>query len=870
MPIFFCGDISIDNYEFYGKFESALPDKPGTGIARQRRGSHGPTRVVARQFGGAYLLARFTGVAWSLWYGTNHAQQPQMARLQPWRKFSDAFLKPRQEHLFRRPRDFDRDWQLSYRLEKFKDDRFRVAPNGYEGFTLPLDNGGPEFVGPKELQLDTGSKQVLFVLNDGGGDARHSTKLADAIGNEKDCWIVMKIIDPPVLGGAHPDLMASLLAKKKIDRVVGIIPADELRKSGVPISRTLSWERTLWDVIDHVQRDRLLPGNTPPHLVITFDYDAVLYLKTKAVVGTANRREIEDGVLIFSIGGAEGEFANTVEGTMPGAQSVFVGTFSALLYRQIEKAAADKDPLTDIQRLLACALIAKRRFLQSGFAIGDGVPFQMRDINIGRAKRKIPTLHYSEGIFSYLETLPRPDPSSDLYKKAPDPFILGEQKVKPRSFPNPLEPGSVIGKTVQEHKLTHYRIPAKLPDKGFSIFKEVAGNKNLSDFRNYVLNEKAPEGVPIGAFDRIKTADVPEIEGLRTIGKLLQSYLSLSSGASKPLGIAVFGPPGAGKSTAVKCIIENLPKACKELVKDARHECNLAALVDPEDLAHYFQLARDATLRGKVPILFFDEFDCAVGGAEYFWLKHFLAPLQDGEFRSGHIVYPIGRAIFVFAGGVSKSFHDFALAMEANRRAAERSAASRTSTPHSAETLEPAEKEAGKGPAGIDMASGSIANGSANPRQVNFKGVDFLSRLHGHIDVAGLSPLNNAAFYPSAAAETAIVVDRSYLMRRAFTLRSVLRFHAARIFSQGSPQQAQIDPAIVDALLMTKTFKHGTRSMEAIIRMSSLEGSDSFELSHLPPDNQLNMHVESVNFRQCLERGGQTLWDEYVAATAAK
>jgi ATPase family associated with various cellular activities (AAA) len=410
-----------------------------------------------------------------------------------------------------------------------------------------------------------------------------------------------------------------------------------------------------------------------------------------------------------------------------------------------------------------------------------------------------------------------------------------------------------VKKTVQEHKLTHYQIlPARLPGEGFSIFKQVARNKTLADFRSYVLNETAPEGVPIGAFDRIKTADVREIEDLRTIGKLLQSYLSRPSGSSKPLAIAVFGPPGAGKSTAVKCIIENLPKACQDLVRDARHECNLAALADPEDLAHYFQLARDAALRGKVPVLFFDEFDCAIARAQYFWLKHFLGPIQDGEFRSGHIVYPIGRAIFVFAGGVSKTFHDFETAMEANRNAAQDQA-----------LADPADRPASTGARGgegrakdnksaavkrsSDVASGSLAGSGAKPPQANFKGVDFLSRLHGHIDVAGLSPeadkpAQAAAFYPSAKDETAIVVDPSYLMRRAFTLRSVLKFHAPGIFSQGSPQVAHIDPGIVDALLVTKTFKHGTRSMEAVIRMSSLEGRDSFEQSHLPPDNQLNMH----------------------------
>ncbi|MDA9414073.1 hypothetical protein XH81_04230 [Bradyrhizobium sp. CCBAU 25360] len=864
MPIFFCGDITIDNYEFYGEFEPKYRAALEASATSQKGGSHGPDKVIVRQFGGTYLLARFTGVAWSVWYGTNNQKKPQMVRLQPWTKFHDRHLKRRQLSLFKQPREFDCNWQLSYRLQKFKDDRFRVAPSAYEGFTLPLADGAPEFVDSKDLELVTSSKEVLFVVNvvnDRGDHDQLAIDLADAIANEEHCWVVMKIIDPPPLDEAESNLMAALLENKNIHQVIGVIPADELRKSGVPISRSLSWERTLCDVVDHVQRDGLLPGNTPPHLVITFDYDAALYLKTKAV----NRREkkerqVEAGDLIFSIGGAEGEFANTIEGTMPGAQSVFVSAFSAILHQEVDQAArTGTNPLANIKDVLSCALIAKRRFLESGFAnTGLHLPFELEWTRIGRARRGMPRLDYSEGIFSHLG-----ESSQDVSAKAPDPFILDERKIEQRTFHNPLKLGAAVAKTVQKHKLEHYPILAdQLPNEGFSIFDKVAGNKKLEDFRNYVLKETAPKGVPICQFGKIKTAHVHEIEQLRTIGKLMQSYLSHPSGSSKPLGIAVFGPPGAGKSTAVKSIIENLPKACKKLVQDARHECNLSALVDPEDLAHYFQLARDAALRGSVPILFFDEFDCAVGGAEYFWLKHFLAPLQDGEFRSGHIVYPIGRAIFVFAGGVSETFPEFAEVMEENRKATHCSpVANSNNTSNSRRGSEPSDERASKEESSAGLSSGAIADSTA--AQVNFKGVDFLSRLHGHIDVFGLSPKDeDKAFYHSSDKKWSVVVDRSYLMRRAFILRSLLQFHVPRIFSQSSPQEAQIDRRIVDALLLTKTFKHGTRSMEAIIRMSSVEGKDRFELSHLPPNRQLDMHVDSENLRHCLDHA-ETIWKEY-------
>jgi len=347
----------------------------------------------------------------------------------------------------------------------------------------------------------------------------------------------------------------------------------------------------------------------------------------------------------------------------------------------------------------------------------------------------------------------------------------------------------------------------------------VTGGRPPSEYSNYVIKGETPAGVPICSFGKIKTADVSEIEDFRTVGNLLQSYLSDAS-ASKPLGIAVFGPPGSGKSFAVKNIVETLPKHLKKLTNDDRHDCNLTALSNPEDLAHYFQLARNSVLRGKIPMLFFDEFDCTVRESPFFWLKHFLAPLQDGEFRSDRIVHPLGRVIFVFAGGIYKKFADFAKDMKEN--------------------------------------SERVQSKEAND-QPNFKGVDFLSRLHAHMDIIGFSP-DAEAVNSDSASKQVIVTEPSFLMRRAFTLRSMLELHLDKIFSQGEPREARIDRKIVNALLATRTFSHGARSMEAIIRMSVLEKSERFEIAHLPPDNQLKMHLDAKNFSYCLEQDVDALW----------
>jgi hypothetical protein len=567
----------------------------------------------------------------------------------------------------------------------------------------------------------------------------------------------------------------------------------------------------------------------PPHLVITFDYDAALYLKTSRK--NANERAIDAGVLVFSTGGCEGDFAGNIEGHMPGAQTAFVSVLSTLLYAQLNK-ESDEEPFAKADVILSCALLAKRRLLQSGFVIPDrekDVPFAMQSTTMPkpeRSVREMPRLYYSEGIFS-LQTktidLKAEDP--------PDPYIEKDD-VKARIFGDPFN--TSLDSDLSDQGLAIFRfLPRQIPKKDrkhWSVFSHVAraGDRAefLKDIASHVIFGRIRKDVPTATFGKIRTADVGEIEDFRTVRKLLQSYLG-NNAASKPLGIAVFGAPGAGKSFAVNNIVENLPDAARALVKDDRHECNLTALSDPEDLAHFFQLARNSALRGKVPFLFFDEFDCTVAGSPFFWLKHFLAPLQDGSFRSNHIIHPIGRAVFVFAGGVYRKFDDFADDMKKNS----------------------------------EQAHASVGDPKKTAETPNFKGIDFLSRLHAHMDIAPFSPDADEAdmFYPSAEDSRAILIDPAYLMRRAFTLRSMLEIHLGKIISKGS-RRARIDRRIVNALLATKAFAHGARSMEAIVRMSHVDSDDGFEIAHLPTDKQLKMHVDTDNFNFCLENDVDALW----------
>jgi hypothetical protein len=281
--------------------------------------------------------------------------------------------------------------------------------------------------------------------------------------------------------------------------------------------------------------------------------------------------------------------------------------------------------------------------------------------------------------------------------------------------------------------------------------------------------------IPLERIGKWFSIDRTEIENIRSLGNIMTEYVAQSR-PSRPLSIAVFGPPGSGKSFAIKEVARGLmPGQLSQL------EFNLSQFESHQELTAAFHCVRDCALRHELPLVFWDEFDTPLQDRELGWLRYFLVPMQDGEFHEGGIPHPLGPAIFVFAGGTHSAMESF-------------------------------REKAGSNPAS--------------------KGIDFMSRLRGFLNVLG----------PNQQGEQ----DEGFIIRRALLLRSLLNKKAGQLFDQQNV--LRIDEGVLHAFLFIDLYRHGARSMECIIDMSSLSGKRMFERSCLSASHQLDLHVDSGKF----------------------
>ena len=576
----------------------------------------------------------------------------------------------------------------------------------------------------------------LVVLDDAGlGFRDHSEIWRDALNaNEHSPWIILKMARPVAQGPLWEHL-----SQRCPSRLIVVIPVNDLRLTEAQISRELSWERTAQDLAwELVYNPALSSLSKCAHVVVSLDAAGAVLLSTDHTsTKLPSRPECR---LFFRPEVIEGMWAQKYPGGMIGYTSCLVGGLVRELMLNLDQPNFPQG----IQSGIAAMEVLHREGYGKQERDHDNqpVPFEFPSHLI------VAELAKTENALS-TSTVPDPGQSLDESREG------------------------CRGILSNRWTILQDRCATGGGDHRYELADQIVRKGAKASLRN----------VPLGQFGKLLTVDRQEIESYRSIRAVISEY-DRQERQERPLSIAVFGAPGSGKSFGVTEVAKSvLPNRIEKLT------FNLSQFNDPKELLGALHKVRDVSLSDKVPLVFWDEFDTTLDKQPLGWLRYFLSPMQDGSFQEGQITHPIGRSIFVFAGGTSERREDFGKQLNAEERS------------------------------------------TAKVR-------DFVSRLKGYLDILGPNPGRGDSQN-----------DPDYIIRRAILLRAFLEDKVLQLFRPRDRKgEVDIDPGVLRALLKIQKYEHGARSMESIVLMSVVTGKNRFERSALPSEEQLNLHVNGQAF----------------------
>jgi hypothetical protein len=293
----------------------------------------------------------------------------------------------------------------------------------------------------------------------------------------------------------------------------------------------------------------------------------------------------------------------------------------------------------------------------------------------------------------------------------------------------------------------------------------------------------------------LRTTDPSEIEPVVALQRVMDSYVTKGH-VKRPLCIGVFGPPGSGKSFAVVEVANVISKKFDRNPFEF-FQFNLTQFSGPEEINSAIDLVRASVAKGKIPIAFWDEFDCRYDGFEFGYIRYFLPAMQDGVTYVNGAPRHIGRSIMVFAGGVKDSWGDMTALLKQPQNQTDRMI----------KTL---------------------------------KIPDFMSRLRVVLDIEGIK-IPEELLRDSASGEDLATLER-ILFKRAFIIAHQMATHW--------PKAARKTSGLLLRLLIAR-YKFGARSIEAVIESSHAADRLVYGLPELIAPSTARIHAE---WRVDLER----------------
>ena len=492
-----------------------------------------------------------------------------------------------------------------------------------------------------------------------------------------------------------------------------------------------TWEDLRDVVFNYFRRDETLvrEGCWRDHVIVQVHEDGVLWLEA------GSEAEAAENVHVFAFPSHQpGSFSWKGLGTVVGGGVILVASLARAL-------ASEFEPKVEIKKAIQAGLIGIHRFFQSG----------------------------------YLPPRPLPGKPADVVSKQ-EQTIKGEKRWETRILPTTIfraRPPARRGKGREERPIPYKRAD----EKSWKVAVDLIGRpgSRIGQLLALRLGEYA-------------VADHDYARKLLELSAQLQAFRERwrrDPAKAGVLSFALYGGPGSGKSFLARQLARAVDPR-KEAFEDI--EQNLSQFDGPQRLSEALEEVRNCGLRGRLPIVLWDEFDTSFEGAlRGGWLGRFLMPMQDAAFQDNGERRKLGSAVFAFIGGTFSDDSDFRDWMD---------------------------REEG----------------------IQAKAPDFHSRLAASIEAPSIA-VDRDAIEPGRAGR--------YLGGPGRLNRALLLRHYLRKRPKGWHQLSSVDEDVL-GLLLHLPLTHGARSLEKLVASSALRGTERFQVQHLPPPSVLNLHVKGL------------------------
>lgn len=570
-------------------------------------------------------------------------------------------------------------------------------------------------------------------------------------------------------------------------KTLAIVYGDHLRTGcNLAIARRISIERTAQDFLQELHTNPLLSElGKFGHLIVRFGLLAVVH--SYRIKNRRFHRLFFDPTNIY-----KPEYSTKLSGGVTGTQTLLLDNIiDQLLTLTNEEQNNPYDVTEKIGVGIKLGIIDCRKRYDDGYG-------EVKD----KALKFLDPEHFRKSVQD------KKDSEEAEVKKQPEEVIADERIPLAHPTWSILAQSAEYNLVKAAENIVYYGVHKALNSMNTGAHGLPSSGNTQKDFDKRIWS-------PIGLFGANKNEMIVleryELESYRSVQLLMEEVMMHPSHKSI-LSIAVFGPPGSGKSFVSERIADSACEASQ--VTPVLKKINLASISESNQLMekldkafseyfqqHQYELARSESegnkkIKDLQLIIFFDEFDCSNNDKILGWLKTFLPMMQDGEFtssintrKSNYTTYH-NQPILIFAGGTSHTYSNFS-------------------------------------------RQDSAGDPDDQLRFAQAKGPDFVSRLRGHIDILG----------PSKTSEH----DEGYVIRRAILLRTVFLNHVQRIAGEKSLEEYIYNP-FLRAMLTVSRYKHGARSMEAIIAMCAQLPGGKISSASMPTHAQLNMHVDANEF----------------------